>query len=818
MDPQGWKEVRALFDELTALLPSERQKRLEGIRVVRPELCRSVEALLGADAAAPRRLGRLDSFFDVSPDQEDSPASADEPATDDPLGLSGHRVSHFQVQEAFGSGGMGVVYRAEDTRLGRQVALKFLLPQLGLDASAKARFLLEARAAATLDHPNLCTIHEIGESAEGQLFLAMPLYPGETLRARLRRESPLPVAEALAVAGQIAHGLSAVHGAGVVHRDLKPGNVMLLPGGGVKLLDFGLATIRELGVAGSDLRLGTLPYMAPEQVRDAGEVDARADLWALGVVLYEMVTGRLPFGCKPELSTVDSILLEKPTPPRSLRPDLPAAAETIVMTLLQKEPVNRYANAEALLEDLGRLPVAAEESSYETWPRMRGTAASDRRGWPRRYVAMLVLAVLAGLGGLGTLAGWRSGGPGRTSSPAPEAAAVAQQIAQAPHAGLTPDKRVPLTRGSASGPTAHDYVLRAREFLWRFNLRDNDAGLALLKQALELEPDCPEAYTALGMALAMRYWQTGDRRLLDSAIAAERRAIMLDSTLAEAYSNLGWALDHSGDREAALQAHRRAVKLSPNHSSGLAVLHHWSFGRLDEAARWWAPALARDPTNTNTYWQAGRTYLCLGMLTRARELLGKSVSFEPSFAWAQYDLTLVFLREGNRRQASAQIARMLASNREDSSALTFAGLGAFAMGDLRAARGYFERGLKEAPAYERRQATVGLAWILQQSGEKERSRELIKDASRQFEQFWGGQPKRPEDFMDLARIRLLDGNREEALQLMETAVSRGWRFVYEEPNAPILESLQGNPRYDTLIAGVRADITRMRARVELEGW
>jgi tetratricopeptide (TPR) repeat protein len=817
MDPQGWREVRALFDELIALLPIDRHERLERIGAVRPELCRSIEALLGADAAAPERLRRLDSLFDVSSDREDSFAPADEPATDDPLGLSGQRVSHFQVQGAVGAGGMGVVYRAEDTRLGRPVALKFLLPRLGLDASAKARFLLEARAAATLDHTNLCTIHEIGESPEGQLFLAMPLYPGETLRARLRREGPLPVAEVLAIALQIAHGLSAVHEAGIVHRDLKPGNVMLLPGGLVKLLDFGLATIRDFGVTGSDLRLGTLPYMAPEQVRDAGDVDARADLWALGVVLYEMLTGRLPFRCKPELSTVDGILREWPVAPGRLRQDLPAAADTIVMTLLQKEPVNRYANAEALLEDLAPLS-APEESSHQTWRRVRSTAASRTPAWPRRHAAALVLTVSAGVGGLGTLAVWRSGGLGTTRAAAPAVAAIAQQNAVAPHGELPPDERVRLTRGRASSPTAHDYVLRAREFLLRFNLRDNDAGLALLKQALELEPNRPEAHAAMGMALAMRYWQTGDRRLLDSAIVADRRAIVLDSTLAEAYTNLGWALDHSGDRDAALQSHRRAVELSPNHSGGLAVLHHWSFGRLDEAARWWAPALASDPTNTNTYWQAGKTYLCLGMLTRARELLGKSVAFEPSFAWAQYHLTLVFLREGNRGQARAQIARMLAANREDSSALTFAGLGAFAMKDLRIARGYLERGLEEAPAYERRQGTVGLAWILRQSGETERARELIEHASREFEQFWGGQPKRAEDFMDLARIRLLEGHREEALRLMETAVGRGWRFVYHEPNAPILESLQGNPRYDALIAVVTADIDRMRARVEREGW
>ena len=324
---------------------------------------------------------------------------------------------------------------------------------------------------------------------------------------------------------------------------------------------------------------------------------------------------------------------------------------------------------------------------------------------------------------------------------------------------VSPGERARLSRGRTGNPTADDYVERAREFLLRFNQRDNDAGLELLRQALELDPNSPDAHMTMVTALGMRYWQIGDRSLLDSAIVYGRRAIVLDPTRAAAYSSLGWVLDHSGDSEAALQAHRRAVELSPSHSGGLAALHHWSFGRLDEAAHWWAPALASAPTNTNTYWQAGKTYLCLGMLSRARELLGKSVAFEPSFAWAQHTLTLVFLREGNRGQARAQIERMIAANPEDSSALTFAGLGAFAMADLAAARQYLERGLPEAPAYVRRHGTVALAWILQHSGEEARARELVMDASRQFEQFWGGQPKRPEDFMDLARIRLLQGNR-----------------------------------------------------------
>src|SRR5688572_20197482 len=163
----------------------------------------------------------------------------------DTLGLVGRTVSHFTVRGQLGAGGMGVVYRAQDTRLGRAVALKFLLPQYNFDDVAKARFLREAHSAAALDHPNLCAIHEVGTSEDGWLFLAMPLYPGETLRARLAREGSMPIGDALEVARQIAEGLQAAHAAGVVHRDLKPGNIMLLPDGMVRILDFGLAKARD---------------------------------------------------------------------------------------------------------------------------------------------------------------------------------------------------------------------------------------------------------------------------------------------------------------------------------------------------------------------------------------------------------------------------------------------------------------------------------------------------------------------------------------------------------------------------------------------
>ena len=216
---------------------------------------------------------------------------------------------------------MGVVYRAIDTRLARPAALKFPLPGQRIDGQVRERFLREARAAAALDHPNICAIYEAGETDDGQLFLAMPLYPGETLKARLSRAGPLPIADAVSIAEQIARGLIAAHRAGIVHRDLKPANVMLLPGGEIKILDFGVARMGDAALTKSRDTLGTVAYMAPEQVR--GErLDGRADLWALGVLLYEMSTGRRPFEGEHEIAVAHAIVHSNPARPSALRPDI----------------------------------------------------------------------------------------------------------------------------------------------------------------------------------------------------------------------------------------------------------------------------------------------------------------------------------------------------------------------------------------------------------------------------------------------------------------------------------------------------------------
>jgi tetratricopeptide (TPR) repeat protein len=268
--------------------------------------------------------------------------------------MVGEQVSHYTILEHLGGGGMGVVYKARDLRLERPVALKFLPPELTRDADAKSRFIHEARAASALDHTNICTIHDIDESADGRLFIAMAFYDGETVKKKIER-GPLKLEEVLDIAVQVAEGLAKAHGAGMVHRDIKPANVMVTGDRVVKIVDFGLARLSGMTrITRAGTTVGTLGYMSPEQVRGE-QADHRSDLWSLGVMIYEMVTGRRPFGGDYDNALVYSIMNAQPEPMTALRTGVPVELERITGKAMAKDPSERYQHADDLLVDLRHL-------------------------------------------------------------------------------------------------------------------------------------------------------------------------------------------------------------------------------------------------------------------------------------------------------------------------------------------------------------------------------------------------------------------------------------------------------------------------------
>ncbi|MBK5295278.1 MAG: serine/threonine protein kinase, partial [Acidobacteriia bacterium] len=262
--------------------------------------------------------------------------------------MTGQTISHYRILDKLGEGGMGVVYKAEDTSLRRTVALKFLSLHLAGDDQARRRFLQEAQTAAGLSHPNICMIHEVNQEPP---FLAMEFLEGQTLKEKID-ERPLPLEEALEIATQAAQGLRAAHARGVTHRDIKPANLMVTTEGVVKLMDFGLARLSDSSrLTETGMVMGTPAYMSPEQAR--GETaDARSDLWSLGVLLYEMVTGRRPFRGEGEAATVHAVLHTEPEPLTALRTGVPLELDRLTAKCLAKEPAERYQHADDLLVDL----------------------------------------------------------------------------------------------------------------------------------------------------------------------------------------------------------------------------------------------------------------------------------------------------------------------------------------------------------------------------------------------------------------------------------------------------------------------------------
>jgi serine/threonine-protein kinase len=528
---------------------------------------------------------------------------------------------HYRIVSLIGSGGMGTLYRARDERLDREVALKFLPSDLSAERKPRERLLAEARAVAALNHPNVCAIHEIAETADGRMFFAMPLYDGITLKEKLR-QGPLSIEEAVSTAIQIARGLAAAHARGIVHRDVKPGNVMLSPDGTVRLLDFGLAIPIDAIRVNSNSTRGTVAYMSPQQAR--GEpIDARSDLWSLGVVLYEMIAGSRPFNRRNSAPILEQIFHSDPEPLSAYRQEIPAALSRIVKRLLQRDPMKRFESAEQLIDDLqSALPAAAGNSRASRLSRDR----------------VLVL----GTGALVfVLIGFLSWTRIAETRPRSTDHSTTRNVAAYEHYLRSMDQ--PLIRTDSGARIALDHV----------------------EQAIALDTGYAAAYARLAR-LQLRIANGNDpemsrRERLGLAEQAAVRAVALDDSSGEAHAALGKIMKYLNRRPLAVAELRRAVILDPSNAEAggalaeLLVEVGYPYEGLVQARR----AREQDPLSPIPNAEVANALLANDRCDEALAELAKLRSLRPPLHRAGDIAAQCYARKKMWPQAIAEVERII---------------------------------------------------------------------------------------------------------------------------------------------------------------
>ncbi len=563
--------------------------------------------------------------------------------------MLGVTISHYRVTEKLGSGGMGDVYAARDLLLGRTVAIKVLQAHSDGDGSRRQRFLQEARAASALNHSSIVTIYDVVQENDTD-YIVMELVEGETLAQRITRAG-LSLDEALDLMTKICAGLAVAHARGIVHRDLKPGNIMIPSAGGVKILDFGLAKFAGVMMSGEQggptaqrtrpgELLGTLEYMSPEQIL-GGDVDARSDIFSLGTMLFEMVTGRRPFHSDSVAATLHDIAYRDPPDPKSLQDELPEAVSALITRMLAKRPENRFDHA-------GALGIALDEARQGRVSHPPVTRTTPRGlTWSRRTAALsigiLTMVVLA-----------------------------AVIVLTKPFDRTLPGNGVPIAAASAMEPlpiTAQDHTARSNRLLdayWREGYIDS--AIAGYQRAIALDPNSASAHAGLALAYWRKYRETDDAAWLDLAQKNGQRAVEIEPQLATAQTSLALAEIEKGEVESAGRRFESTLKLDPENVAAIRGLGVLAFkaGNREEAERRYKQAIALQPADQHLHGDLGVLYYVGARYDEAASAFQRSIDLAPDNIAGYRNLGAVLHQKGDYAGAARILQRSL-EIRQDSS-------------------------------------------------------------------------------------------------------------------------------------------------------
>jgi eukaryotic-like serine/threonine-protein kinase len=732
--------------------------------------------------------------------------------------MIGKTISHYKILDKLGEGGMGVVYRAHDTKLDRTVALKFLPSHLGTDDIEKQRFLHEARAASALDHNNICSIYSIEESDDGDLFIVMAYYEGMSLKQKIE-QGPLPLKDVVYYAIQIASGLQKAHEKGIVHRDLKPANIFITNDNQVKIIDFGLAKATQrsmLTKAGTTL--GTVPYMSPEQAQ-GGTVDHRTDIWSLGVVLYEMITGKLPFKSEYEMALVYSIINEEPEPVTGLRTGVPVSLENIIVKCLEKDPQDRYQHADEIIVDVRsvekeisseiRTKVPAPGKSEKTLPGLAVLPFMSIKSHPETEFLGFALAdqIITALTYIKNI----------LVRPSSAVRKYQNQTVDAPTAGkdlhvdfiltgyyLKEDDIVRLNVELVNTQT-NDMVWRESvevKYENAFKLQDIVSKKVIHGLKVQFSnaergriqtdiPGNPLAYEYYLRSISYQHTNDGDKL----AIEMLRKTIVLDPGYAPAHAELGSRLRSFGTfalqgMEASKEAEASYLKaLSLNSEllgalGGLANLYT-DIGKTEEALDYARRMLNINPNHALAHFSLSYLFRYVGMLGESKKEAEEAFALDPhnaKFRSAGY--TYFYL--GNYEKA----IEIFELDKESVMAIAWKGFALFLMGKKKEAMKLFDTAISLEP-----EGHFGLhfgAIKNAELGKVEKGLSLV----RKLEET---DPYDSELLYNIANTYAFLGDKEGCVRALKRTIEGGFINYHYMTNDPLLKPMMGEPEVKQLL-------------------